>query len=218
MLTREYPPHVYGGAGVVVDQLSQALARRMTVEVRCFGERGPSAGPIDGARLPAVGAGGTGQGPRALRAGARDLVHRPRHGARPRRCRRGPRPHLVRGAGGPLIRMLHRIPLVLTLHSLEPLRPWKADQLGTGYLRLGLGREDGGGGRRPGHRGVGGDAGGHPAAVQRRPRPRGGDPQRHRSRALPPHGAGGRPWRAWGSASRTCSSSGASPTRRGSST
>ena len=46
MLTREYPPHIYGGAGVVVDQLTQALARRMAVEVRCFGERSPAAGPI----------------------------------------------------------------------------------------------------------------------------------------------------------------------------
>src|SRR5438477_9234131 len=42
MLTREYPPHIYGGAGVVVDQLTQALSRRMGVEVRCFGERPPS--------------------------------------------------------------------------------------------------------------------------------------------------------------------------------
>ena len=41
LVTREYPPHIYGGAGVVVDQLSQALARRMSVEVRCFGDREP---------------------------------------------------------------------------------------------------------------------------------------------------------------------------------
>ena len=42
LLTREYPPHIYGGAGVVVDQLTQALKRRMGVEVRCFGERSPT--------------------------------------------------------------------------------------------------------------------------------------------------------------------------------
>ena len=41
-LTREYPPHIYGGAGVVVDQLTQALRRRMSVGVRCFGERPPT--------------------------------------------------------------------------------------------------------------------------------------------------------------------------------
>jgi len=39
LLTREYPPHIYGGAGVVVGQLAEALARLMPVEVRCFGER-----------------------------------------------------------------------------------------------------------------------------------------------------------------------------------
>ncbi|MGH7374954.1 MAG: glycosyltransferase, partial [Candidatus Rokuibacteriota bacterium] len=38
LLSREYPPHVYGGAGVVVDHLSRALARRASVEVRCFGD------------------------------------------------------------------------------------------------------------------------------------------------------------------------------------
>jgi len=43
MLTREYPPHIYGGAGVVVDELTRALSRRMPVEVRCFGERRPEA-------------------------------------------------------------------------------------------------------------------------------------------------------------------------------
>src|SRR5438552_18930569 len=43
MHTREYPPHIYGGAGVVVDELTRALSRRMPVEVRCFGERRPEA-------------------------------------------------------------------------------------------------------------------------------------------------------------------------------
>src|SRR4051794_22147290 len=46
LLTREYPPHIYGGAGVVADQLSRALARRMTVEVRCFGDRDPRSDDI----------------------------------------------------------------------------------------------------------------------------------------------------------------------------
>jgi len=43
LLTREYPPQIYGGAGVVVDELTRALSRRMPVEVRCFGERRPDA-------------------------------------------------------------------------------------------------------------------------------------------------------------------------------
>ena len=55
MLTREYPPHIYGGAGVVVDQLSQALARRMAVEVRCFGERKAPGGSTARARVCALG-------------------------------------------------------------------------------------------------------------------------------------------------------------------
>ena len=42
LVTREYPPHVYGGAGVVVGQLAQALSKLMAVEVRCFGERSPA--------------------------------------------------------------------------------------------------------------------------------------------------------------------------------
>ena len=42
LLTREYPPHIYGGAGVVVGQLARALSQLMAVEVRCFGERSPA--------------------------------------------------------------------------------------------------------------------------------------------------------------------------------
>ena len=134
MLTREYPPHIYGGAGVVVDELTRALARRMAVEVRCFGERSPAPAPlivrgytpwdrvgsgIDGARFAP-----------ALETLSIDLA-----------MARDPVDADVAHAhtwyadmAGLLIRMLHRIPLVVTLHSMEPLRPWKADQLGTGYL------------------------------------------------------------------------------------
>jgi alpha-maltose-1-phosphate synthase len=49
MLSREYPPHIYGGAGVVVDELSKALARRARVEVRCFGDQ-QAPGPALGVR------------------------------------------------------------------------------------------------------------------------------------------------------------------------
>jgi glycogen synthase len=134
MLTREYPPHIYGGAGVVVDQLTRALSRRMGVEVRCFGERGPSAdgivvrGYTSWERLRA-GADGPRFAPSletlsiAL-AMARDpvdadVVHAHTWYA---------------DMAGLWIRTLHRIPLLVTLHSMEPLRPWKADQLGSGYL------------------------------------------------------------------------------------
>jgi glycogen synthase len=134
MLTREYPPHIYGGAGVVVDQLTQALARRMSVEVRCFGERSPSTGPLTvQGYTPWERVGGGPDGPRyvpALETLSIDLA-----------MARDPVDADVAHAhtwyadmAGLLIRMLHRIPLVVTLHSMEPLRPWKADQLGTGYL------------------------------------------------------------------------------------
>jgi alpha-maltose-1-phosphate synthase len=135
LLTREYPPHIYGGAGVVVDQLSQALSRRMSVEVRCFGERAPSSG----GRIDVRGytawprlAGGT-DGPRfapALEtlsiglAMARDQIDADVAHAHT----------WYADMAGLWIRTLHRIPLIVTLHSMEPLRPWKADQLGSGYL------------------------------------------------------------------------------------
>ena len=134
LVTREYPPHIYGGAGVVADQLSRALAKRMSVEVRCFGERSPR---DDGIALrgytpwPRVKA--DPDGPRfapALEtlsiglAMARDAVDADVVHA-----------HTWYADMGALwISTLYRIPLVVTLHSMEPLRPWKADQLGSGYL------------------------------------------------------------------------------------
>jgi glycogen synthase len=135
LLTREYPPHIYGGAGVVVDQLARALSLRMAVEVRCFGEREPqadakiavrgytpwsrlSAGP-DGPRFaPALETLSIGL------AMARDPVDADVAHAHT----------WYADMAGLWIRTLHRIPLIVTLHSLEPLRPWKADQLGAGYL------------------------------------------------------------------------------------
>jgi glycogen synthase len=136
LLTREYPPHIYGGAGVVVGQLARALSRLMAVEVRCFGER-PLAVATDGIALRGYtpwervgpGSDGTRYAPalETLSIGlamARDpvdadVVHAHTWYA---------------DMAGLWIRTLHRIPLCVTLHSMEPLRPWKADQLGSGYL------------------------------------------------------------------------------------
>ena len=134
MLSREYPPNVYGGAGVVVDQLTQALSRRMAVEVRCFGKREPQDGRItvrgytpwerlaagkDGPRfVPALETLSIGL------AMARDPVDADVAHAHT----------WYADMAGLWIRTLHRIPLIVTLHSMEPLRPWKADQLGSGYL------------------------------------------------------------------------------------
>jgi glycogen synthase len=132
LLSREYPPHVYGGAGVVVDHLSRALARRAAVEVRCFGDQavpGPPlrvrgyapwerlAGGPEVAYAPALEALSVGLA-MARDPVAADVVHT----------------HTwYVGLGGMLTQAIHDLPLVVTLHSLEPLRPWKADQLGTGY-------------------------------------------------------------------------------------
>jgi glycogen synthase len=133
LLTREYPPHIYGGAGVVVDHLSRALARRASVEVRCFGDADRSepglrvrgyppwarlAGTDDARYAPALEALSVGLA-MARDPAAADVVHS----------------HTWYAAlGGVLVGQLAAIPLVVTLHSLEPFRPWKAEQLGRGYV------------------------------------------------------------------------------------
>jgi alpha-maltose-1-phosphate synthase len=136
VLTREYPPHVYGGAGVVAEQLARALSRRMAVEVRCFGERRTDRAKEDIDVRGYVPWERVGSGPDHPRyapaletlsinlAMARDAVDADVAHAHT----------WYADMAGLLIRMLHRVPLVVTLHSMEPLRPWKVDQLGTGYL------------------------------------------------------------------------------------
>ena len=132
LLSREFPPHVYGGAGVVVDHLSRALARHAAVELRCFGDQAVAGPPLrvrgyapwerlaggpEVAYAPALEALSVGLA-MARDPVAADVVHT----------------HTwYVGLGGMLTQAIHDLPLVVTLHSLEPLRPWKADQLGTGY-------------------------------------------------------------------------------------
>jgi starch synthase len=127
LLTREFPPEVYGGAGVHVEYLSRELAELIEVAVYCFGAPRPSS-LVRGAyepwsELPTKG------GAAALQAMATDLrmaaavvdatiVHSHTWYA---------------NFGGHLAKLLYGVPHVMTAHSLEPLRPWKADQLGGGY-------------------------------------------------------------------------------------
>jgi starch synthase len=125
ILTREYPPDVYGGAGVHVEYLTRELARRIAVEVRCFGE--PREGATAFRPWPALdGANAALQtmsvdlAMAAERSGA-DVVHSHTWYA---------------NLGGHLAKLLHGIPHVLTTHSLEPMRPWKAEQLGAGGYAL----------------------------------------------------------------------------------
>lgn len=131
LLTNEYPPHVYGGAGVHVEYLARELARFMAVEVRCFGGQTSSEGDLTvrGFRadesafgcppaLRAVFAATQRDNAMAAAGTDADLVHVHSWYT-----------HL----GGILTKLNYGLPLVLTAHSLEPLRPWKREQLGGGY-------------------------------------------------------------------------------------
>jgi len=131
LLTNEYPPNIYGGAGVHVDYLSRELAKLMEVEVRCFGDQEEKLGNL---QVRGFGTGTPGMTcPKPLQSplGASrrcvdfngagissDLVH----------CHTW-YTHL----GGIMAKLNYGIPLVITVHSLEPLRPWKREQLGGGY-------------------------------------------------------------------------------------
>ncbi|OAH51761.1 glycogen synthase [Microbacterium oleivorans] len=124
IVTKEYPPEIYGGAGVHVTELVKALRSRMEVQVRAFGaERDEAdttsyAAPtgLSGAN-PALQTLGTDLEIVGDIAGA-DVVHSHTWYA---------------NYAGFLASMLHGVPHVVTAHSLEPLRPWKAEQLGGGY-------------------------------------------------------------------------------------
>jgi len=130
LLTREYPPDVYGGAGVHVEYMARELARRAEVTVHCFGEGRPAGdGPPVVAHRPWEAL--TGRDPYAgalqalsvdlaMAAGAAgsDLVHSHTWYA---------------NLGGHLAKLVHGVPHVATVHSLEPMRPWKREQLGGGY-------------------------------------------------------------------------------------
>ena len=127
LLTREYPPEVYGGAGVHVEYLGRELAQRLDLQVHCWGA------PRDDASVHAYRTWD------ALAGGA------PHHAAL-----QAVSVDLLMAAGiegadlahshtwyaqfaGHLAKLLYGIPHVATVHSLEPMRPWKAEQLGGGY-------------------------------------------------------------------------------------
>lgn len=124
VLTREYPPEVYGGAGVHVAELVRALRREIDVTVRCFGAPRDEPGtfayatPVGLADAnAAIATLGTDLEMAADASGA-DLVHSHTWYA---------------NFAGFTAKRLHGMPHVVTAHSLEPLRPWKAEQLGGGY-------------------------------------------------------------------------------------
>jgi starch synthase len=124
LLSREYPPEVYGGAGVHVEYLARELRQLVETRVRCFGaprsEDGVTAYGVPAELAEAnaaLGVLGVDLQMAADAAGA-DLVHSHTWYA---------------NMAGHTAKLLHGIPHVLTTHSLEPLRPWKAEQLAGGY-------------------------------------------------------------------------------------
>jgi alpha-maltose-1-phosphate synthase len=130
-LTNEYPPNIYGGAGVHVGYLSKELAKTMPVEVRCFGNQRFDEGNLRVTGFELDTSDFTCPKPLRSAFGAvrrctdfnttnvdSDLVH----------CHTW-----YSHFGGILAKKNYGLPLVITVHSLEPLRPWKREQLAGGY-------------------------------------------------------------------------------------
>jgi alpha-maltose-1-phosphate synthase len=124
LLTREYPPEVYGGAGVHLEYLARDLRPLTDVRVHCFGAKRDEPG-VTAYQDP----GGLAEANAALRVmgvdlemaagcAGTDIVHSHTWYA---------------NFAGHTAKLLHGVPHVVTTHSLEPLRPWKAEQLGGGY-------------------------------------------------------------------------------------
>ncbi|GAA3773946.1 glycogen synthase [Micromonospora maritima] len=124
LLTREYPPEVYGGAGVHVEYLARELRRLADVRVHCFGAPRDEEGVT--AYAEPTGLAGANAALRvmgvdlemAAGTAGTDVVHSHTWYA---------------NLAGHTAKLLHGVPHVATAHSLEPLRPWKAEQLGGGY-------------------------------------------------------------------------------------
>ena len=132
LFTNEYPPNVYGGAGVHVEYLSRELARLVPVEVRCFGDQDVQA---ENLRVKGYGAWAEAkQGTDPRFGGALDAFYRNLHMAKDTLDASVVHCHTwYADMAGVLAKKLWGVPLVLTIHSLEPLRPWKVEQLGNAY-------------------------------------------------------------------------------------
>ncbi len=132
LFTNEYPPHVYGGAGVHVEYLSRELARLVPVEVRCFGEQDVSEPNLRVKGYPAWPDAKQNTDPRF--GGALDAMYRSMLMAKDNLDASIVHCHTwYVQFGGFMAKKLWGIPFVLTTHSLEPLRPWKVEQLGNAY-------------------------------------------------------------------------------------
>lgn len=132
ILTNEYPPNVYGGAGVHVEFLTQEMKKLIPVNVRCFGDQN-----LQEEFLTVQGLGLDSQifqsTPKQLKSPL-DAIYRNLLSATMNieadivHCHTW-----YSHFGGVLAKLAYGIPLVITVHSLEPLRPWKREQIGRGY-------------------------------------------------------------------------------------
>ncbi len=132
LFSKEYPPYVYGGAGVHVEYLSRALAAHVGVEVRCFGDQVSSDGQLAVRGYPQWDETARNTDPRFV--GAVDAFARSLMMAKDTLAADIVHCHTwYADMGGLLAAKLWGVPYVLTIHSLEPLRPWKVEQLGNAY-------------------------------------------------------------------------------------
>jgi len=127
LLTREYPPEVYGGAGVHVEYLARELARLEDLTVHCWGSDRDAPEVVAHRAWDALV--GTEPHLAALQAMSVDLVM----AARAQGAELVHSHTWYANLAGHLAKLTYGIPHVATVHSLEPLRPWKAEQLGGGY-------------------------------------------------------------------------------------
>ena len=130
--TREFPPYVYGGAGVHVEYLADELSKLMEVDVRCFGDQDSQNGNLTAKGFPYENDAFNDSNSKlkavfqtlstCIQMNAKDshadIVH----------CHTW-----YAQFAGIVAKLCYGIPLVITTHSLEPLRPWKREQLGRGY-------------------------------------------------------------------------------------
>jgi starch synthase len=132
LMTREYPPNVYGGAGVHVEYLSRELAKKIEVEVHCWGTQHEDQGNLHVRGLepaPEITGDTKAKFKAAVDAFALNLAQ----------MKELAEIDIVHthtwyvSMAGFLAKKLYNVPFVLTTHSLEPLRAWKAEQLGSGY-------------------------------------------------------------------------------------
>ncbi|MCB9497173.1 MAG: glycogen synthase [Fibrobacteria bacterium] len=134
LLTNEYPPRVYGGAGVHIDHLSRELSRLAPVEVLCFGDQEEHSSQL---AVTGIGLDHPIRPADPTHAGAYNALLRNLE-----MSARAQQPDVVHchtwyaHFGGIVVKQTRDVPMILTTHSLEPSRPWKSEQLGIGGYRL----------------------------------------------------------------------------------